>query len=251
MPQFACCCCDRTGDGTKFVNCSICKKHFYYTCVDLSAAEVKTLKSKTFLKFTCETCNEIGDSLNELKAVIIALQNELQDLKSTIKQQEAPSNSQFDYEDIIHEISERNLRKRNIIVYGMSENPDLSKEEQNRQDKEAINGLVQFLSPDNGNISNEIRVVARLGKFDAARERPRPVKITLDDERFVHSIIRKTFKLKTNAQYSGISVSYDRTPRQIQHYKKLKAEMNERIAKGEVNLKIKYVQGVQRIVVEN
>ena len=43
-------------------------------------------------------------------------------------------------------------------------------------------------------------------------------------------------------------MAFDGTPRQISYYTELKEQLNARIDKGEQNLKIKYVQGVPKIV---
>ncbi|CAH2009568.1 unnamed protein product [Acanthoscelides obtectus] len=79
----------------------------------------------------------------------------------------------------------------------------------------------------------------------------RPMKITLGDEDDVRACIKSASNLKRSNVFSRTSISFDRTPRQILHYKKLKQEMEERSARGEDGLKIKYVRGVPRIVSEN
>lgn len=88
----------------------------------------------------------------------------------------------------------------------------------------------------------------RLGRFNPSNTRPRPIKLVLGNESEVHEIIRHAKNLKNHGTYNTIRLSYDRTPRELQRFKDLKRELNERVSKGENNLKIKYVNGAPKIV---
>ena len=86
-----------------------------------------------------------------------------------------------------------------------------------------------------------------LGRHNPFNSRPRPIKVVLEKERDVINIIRNSGKLKSIEQYQNISVSYDRTPRQLAQYKQVRQELLERIDKGENNIKLRYVNGVPKI----
>ena len=88
----------------------------------------------------------------------------------------------------------------------------------------------------------------RIGKFVATKGTPRPLKVMVNEESVVHDIILKARNLKNTDNYKNINISLDRTPRQIELYRTVKKQFNERIAAGETNLKIKYVRGVPKIV---
>lgn len=244
MPQIFCVCCNKAGDDNKFVTCSLCKKNYYYSCADLSIAEVKSIKNKTNINFTCTSCAAIGDNITELKTVIISLQNEIEQLKSAIKNNGSANAESFNYEEIIQEISERNSRKNNLIIYGITEHPNLSRTDQVERDKNQVQSILEFLSP---NIGPSRGNPVRLGRFDATKDKPRPVKLSFDSEEWIRLCIRNAPKLKTNNGYKNISVSFDRTPKQMDYYRKLKTELDARVAKGE-RLKIKYVRGLPSIV---
>ena len=87
----------------------------------------------------------------------------------------------------------------------------------------------------------------RLGRHNPSNSRPIPIKVVLEKERDVINIIRNSGKLKSIEQYQNISVSYDRTPRQLAQYKQVRQELLERIDKGENNIKLRYVNGVPKI----
>nr|CAI5826116.1 unnamed protein product [Callosobruchus analis] len=141
-----------------------------------------------------------------------------------------PSSESFAFEQIAQEVSDRNVRKRNLIVYGVTEHAKPHSRQARVTDTEQyFNGIdIDSIKPQ------------RLGKlYDGGR--PRANKITLKDEADVISLIRGAAKLKNYTAYSRICISFDRTSRQIQCYKKVKQELDERIASGEADLKIKYV----------
>nr|CAI5856162.1 unnamed protein product [Callosobruchus analis] len=154
---------------------------------------------------------------------------------------------QQDFEEVLNEIEERNSRKQNIICYGVAENGNVSRQQQEAQDRSEITKVLQFLSPD---INTNVKPI-RLGKFDRTNPRPRPIKITLIDQNQVQKCLRNATKLNSSEVFSHIRISVDRTPKQIEFYKKIKTELNRRLANGEANLRIKHIRGVPRIVAEN
>lgn len=245
MPSITCICCNKESDENKFVTCSICKNNYYYTCVDLNTNEVKSLKNKPLLKFTCKDCTKIGDEMTQLKSFIKSLQDDISQLKDALRNHVKPAED-VDLEEIIREVSDRETRKKNLIVYGVKENHRLPKSDQMKSDKSEVANILKFLNPD---INVNIEPV-RLGKFDATKPTSRPLRISFQDEQYVFNYIRNASKLK-NGPYSTVKIAFDRTPRQLETYRKTKAELDARITRGEVGLKIKYVKGSPRIISSN
>lgn len=244
MPaHIVCHCCNKPGDDSKMAPCSVCKNMFFYSCVNLSQSEVKSIQNKSSINWTCKNCAAIGDGVNELKALVLALQKEIQTLKSL--KTDTPNTSNVDFEDVIYEINERNARKRNIVFFGIKEENNLSKEQNTTNDFECVKTIIQHLH--NEIPLNNIKLF-RLGKFDTTKANSRPVKLVLEDEGSVHKIIQNAKKLKDHPIFKNISVSYDRTPRQIQLFRSVKSELDRRVAEGETNLKIKHVNGKPQIV---
>nr|CAI5849869.1 unnamed protein product [Callosobruchus analis] len=239
MPQssnVSCFCCSKTGDDSKFVKCYVCKEDYYYACADLTLTDVKTIKNRANINFTCKNCNDFGSTLSDFKALVISLQEEIRNLKAA-KTELIPSSESFDFEQIVQEVSDRNARKRNLIVYGVTEHAEPNSRQARVTDTEQVKSVLRYISSD---IDIDSIKPQRLGKLNDSG-RSRAIKITLKDETDVISLIRGAARLKNNTAYSRIRISFDRTPRQVQCYKKVKQELEERIARGETGLKIKYV----------
>nr|CAI5841504.1 unnamed protein product [Callosobruchus analis] len=150
------------------------------------------------------------------------------------------------FEEIIEEVNQRNIRKCNIVVFGLDEvNQEESPENRTARDGLAVSKVIHAVDLDFDMPS--VKPI-RLGKFQSGRNRP--VKIVLRSEDDVRRIINKANNLRTHRDFKNkrIFLSYDRTPRQLEYYKNLKKELEERKQAGESNLKIKYVKGIPRIV---
>ena len=76
----------------------------------------------------------------------------------------------------------------------------------------------------------------------------RPVKVTVKSQQDVLNIIRKATSLNSSDQHKDVRLSFDRTPKQLVLYRQLKQQLEDRIKKGETNLKIRYYNGTPRIV---
>lgn len=248
MTNPTCSCCNKLVEEHKVVKCVLCNKHFFHQCVDLTVSEVRTIKSKKSFSWTCSGCTDMGSTLNELKSIIISLKKEVAELKSTLGDKQF-GNDTANFEEVVQEVSERQVRRKNLILFKVRdpENASSSSERQ-EQDKLKVLSILSYLMPDT-NFANINPV--RLGRFDPTKSSPRPIKIRLEDERLVHEVMRKARNLRNNNNFSGINISCDRTPRQIAHYKALKDELNRKTAEGNVNLAIKYVKGVPKIVSTN
>nr|CAH7752285.1 unnamed protein product [Callosobruchus chinensis] len=81
----------------------------------------------------------------------------------------------------------------------------------------------------------------RLGKFDRSSTRPRLIKLTLNNQQQVQKCLRNASKLSSSTAFARIRISADRTPKQVEFYKKVKCELSRRQANGEANLKIKHM----------
>nr|CAI5846036.1 unnamed protein product [Callosobruchus analis] len=230
MPQssnVSCFSCSKTGDDSKFVKCYVCKEDYYYACADLTLTDVKTIKNRANINFTCKNCNDFGSTLSDLKALVISLQEEIRNLKAA-KTELIPSSESFDFEQIVQEVSDRNARKRNLIVYGVTEHAEPNSRQARVTDTEQVKSVLRYISSD---IDIDSIKPQRLGKLNDSG-RSRAIKITLKDETDVISLIRGAARLKNNTAYSRIRISFDRTPRQVQCYKKVKQELEERIARA-------------------
>ncbi|GLV42873.1 hypothetical protein CBL_09953 [Carabus blaptoides fortunei] len=61
------------------------------------------------------------------------------------------------------------------------------------------------------------------------------------------TVIRTAKNARKFPDLKGIYINYDRTPLQQQHFKRVRNELNARIANGETDLRIVYISGVPRV----
>lgn len=243
-----CKCCAKRSESHLCVSCCVCQNTFNHACVGLSASDTRIIKAKKSVMWTCTNCEKMGSDMSSLKAVIISLQEEVKELKQMHSNNNFDSgkNSQF-FEEIIQEINERNNRKRNLIIFGVDEQPsDLSKDDRYGAEKDTVIEILKTASP-NFSTSNQVHL-QRLGRFDSQNERPRPLRVTLAEEKFVHEFIKQSKKLKNYQSYKNISLAFDKTPRQLDYYRNIKKQLEDRKSKGEDNLRIKYVNGLPKII---
>ena len=219
------------------LNCRICGNTYKIDCLNISAAEARKIHTKSGLTWTCKTCTKLGDDINGLKTVIVQLQNDIKALQTTFCNQGTVNSPAplMEIEKIVQEITECEKRKSSIIIYGSKEKNVRSNKDQLDLDMTTVPQILAavdcMIAPEN---------IIRLGKFDPTNEeRQRPIKVILPRATDVNPFLRSAAKLKASANFTNISISPDRTPMQIQFYRDVRANLDDRLAKGEQNLKIK------------
>lgn len=239
-----CNCCGSVIKDDGFINCCICSKSFKLACVNLNTSDLGKINSDCGLTWSCRSCAKFNRDLISLKSLVLSLQEDIKSLKSCPVTQPKSNNSLMESEVIIREVMEREKRKNNIIVFGVEERNCGSSKELVEADTNIIKDI--FTSFDVG--VDGFKPV-RLGKYDPSKSnRKRPIKVSLPSDDLVNKILRKSSLLKASPRFSGIVIARDQTPMQQDLYKSVKAELFERKAKGEINIRIKYVKGVPTIV---
>lgn len=242
-----CACCNRSFEPLAMVKCCICRKQFKNSCVDLSTNEVRILNANNKgWDWSCISCRQYGNDIKDLKAVILDLQNAIIELKSakSDSSSQLPDNT---FEEIIAEVSERNKRKSNLIIFGVPEQDEsLTANMRTTKDKESVLEILQTV---NRNVHIDECKPVRLGKRMGGKTRP--IKVTLNNEESVTAFIKYSKNLKNSQYNKKVFISTDRTPRQRAYYNKIREQLKERVDAGETNLKIKHLNSVPSIVAEN
>nr|CAH7715385.1 unnamed protein product [Callosobruchus chinensis] len=164
MPSLlTCTCCQKSYESHLLLICSVCKKLFKNTCVDVTSNELLTLNSNKGYEWSCKNCREFGCDLIELKALILKLQDDIQALKTenaSLKQ----SSTSFSFEKVIEEISERTKIKKNILLFKVLEpNAQLPTDRRINEDRKEVQAIFNVVSP--GFNGDRLKPV-RLGKFE-------------------------------------------------------------------------------------
>lgn len=226
------------------IKCCVCNKLYRHSCVNITTEELHMLvDTSKGCDWTCGGCRLLGNDLKELKALILNLQKDIQDLKSN--NSASTAKSQFiEIDEIINEIDQRNLRKGNMVIFGVPEkNQDLTAADVVESERNDVNKILKCIIPDN-NIP--VLNIKRMGVYNNSK--CRPIKLFLEDEKLVKNYIMKSAALKKNRAFQKIYCSFDRTPRQIEYYKDVRKELVRRQESGESDIRIKYFKGIPKIV---
>lgn len=262
MPQ-TCGMCDSfitpTVPGLKCSQCGVC---YHIKCVDISKGQYDNFKSITGLEWKCHTCRNLVKSntaspckcceiIPQLKLLIDKLSDSVKTLQEQLLEaKNVPADT--NYEEIVQEVTDRQIRKSNLIFYGIPEQsstmPPAGKISKD------LDYVKEFLA-EFGNMDEPTTTVLkcnRLGKFDPNRSLPRPIRIILDNPDHVLSVLRKVKenrnRIQNSQRFHNVKVSSDKTPKQNAYFRNVKQELQRREAEGESDLQIKFVKGIPRII---
>lgn len=238
----------------KIIRCDGCNRPIHVACSELSPAEIKCFElrpsARRRIKYICIHCEpgfhqipKLINLINEFKEDARKLNESNKDLSDgTVPSSAITSTSvSVTEEEIINEMLKRNRRSYNFIIHGCVEIGD------NKQNQIGLDeALAKDILKESGFTDTNVKPV-RLGKFGSTKQhRARPM--SYDN---VITILRKFKKLKDKEIFAPLSLSPDRTPKQVSLYKTIKSELNSHIQKGESNLFIKYRNGIPTILKRN
>jgi hypothetical protein len=136
--------------------------------------------------------------------------------------------------NIISEVSDRQLRSRNMIIFNVPESDDnIISENDSSVIKSIFDSLAIVMTP---------TAIIRLGRKST---KPRPLKITLQDASDVYVILKNKHKLRSTTSYSYFRISMDRTQMQRDQLRNIYTKLVERKAGGETDLIVKFLKVFQ------
>ena len=240
-------------------DCDSCQGKIHIACVGFSEKEFVTTRSRSkSIKFVCNACSANMSQFKDLKGLIVSIRTEFmsaidklrEDFSEQLRCLQSPCDnnrmspeSSVDFEEVIQEFSDRKTRENNVIMFGILEDPFGVSSGESDRDTTTVDDIIKKLLPS----FNGERRVARVGRRLLENNRSRPVKVTFTSRSVVSDLIRNVKKLSEYPIYAKVSLSYDRTPRQVEYFKSLKAKLMKRLEAGESNLKIRYFNGVPKI----
>lgn len=261
--------------GNPAISCDGCRSEVHLACIGLNADDVRVTRNKSkAIKIICNGCQRFMGELGDLKSFLLSLKDDfnkkISDLEQkvdalnvgdttvmkrsvddlfkeieTIRADKSVSTSASpDCEEIISELWERERRKQNLMIYGMNEPQFESRDDRVAADH---NSVMDMLKVAGVNFPpNFTPKILRLGKYSTGK--CRPVKVILGSEGDVLSVIKKSKYLRGLDAFKRVNVSFDKTPRQIDCYRMVKKQLDDRLGKGETNLRIRYVRGCPKIM---
>ena len=222
------------------LTCDICGQSFHPSCADVSPQEAECLKSSSRkVRYFCEKCN-IVDVVSNLQQEISELKKQITELKNSAGGRSDDNTAlinadkQSNDEDLINEIFDRQQRANNLIIYNLPES--------NVNDgNEEISDTEKLLSLVGNHIINETSIskCVRLGK-DASKIRPLLLRLRTPVDVFK---VLKMYRTRNN-----VYINRDLTVRQRNFAFNIRKEFKNRKEAGELDIKIKYTNGIPKII---
>lgn len=278
------CCVKEVLDSDRGLLCdSKCERWFHKKCVNLSDSEYKALSADSKKKWFCgradctsaredplaklstqiaglvdkfsqlatkDEIKAINDGIYNLKESVdlrlAKVESKVDELESKINNLKSLPASDIGFEEVISEMSDRNRRVFNVLIYNLPESQAKNTETRINHDKNKLQGLATAI--DFPLITDDVKMV-RLGK--PTRNKSRPLKVIfksiLEVKSFLDHYAKANLK-NGSSTFSNTMVSRDRTFREREHLASMRKELEDRTQRGEKNLTIKYRNGVPSIV---
>lgn len=248
------------------INCSICKLNFHTRCVSLkpvnlsntwicNSCEISRLGSRSNSPALMTKIDSIIGTLKEMKITIsnhdksfVSLNSKMDNISSQInslfEENKLMNNrlndlelkmSTLSTEAILSEITERQSKAKNLIIFNAIESSASSTPNDSILVSELLSSIGANIAP---------TLITRLGKLS---NKPRPLKIVLSSTSDVFSILKLKHKLRDITKFASIRISSDRTLIQRNYFKNIVKQLEERRNGGERDLVLKYLRGVPTI----
>lgn len=158
--------------------------------------------------------NGLETSLTDLKERHGKYEDEVKDLKQAVEAMTAP-----DFGDVFRELEERQLRRDNVMIFGIPETAVRSLSERKRNDDEQVKSVLQEI----GLSEIEPSEIRRVGKLST--NRPRPLKIKFNNQTSKYKVLQKAKGLKDSHQFKQVMIRNDLTRAQLQEQNALWDEL--------------------------
>ena len=194
------------------------------------ADEIDQKIEEKFKSFEEKNNKTVDEKMNKKMTTDIYSKNEHIAIEDKIQKQVTQS---FD------EMKEREERKLNLIFFNIKESTSNEKAEAFKED---INKVKQVLSHTNPDLSEDIvkdlseENMFRLGNKDDSNDqskKPRPIKLTLPNEKTKFKILKNTTLLKNFESQQNVGIKPDLTKLQQKEDKELRAQLKKRKDEGE------------------
>ena len=131
--------------------------------------------------------------------------------------------------NIADELSERNKRKCNIVVYNLPEPPTTNSQSDTNC----------FLDICHGSLDLNVEVIKSIRLGQKQTSRPRSLLLKLSNEASRNQVLSQAPKLRFSSTWNQIYTQPDMTPTEREAYRKLQEEIKRRKSLGESNLIIR------------
>lgn len=208
-------------------------------CQDMSDIKDQLTNMKSTLDTVVTEQKNLKSRLNTVETTALCMEGKITKIEDNIaKLKIETADQQKTTEEIITEIHERAIRRKNIIIEGIPEVQSKFVSDRLKHDKDKCLSVLKHFISDCPNPEK----LFRIGKYNPNQNRP--IKLSLSTEELVKTVL-------TNRNKHGIDnikIYSDQTKLQRENIKKLKDEIKRRVKEGETDLRIKYIRGAPRII---
>lgn len=142
--------------------------------------------------------------------------------------------------DVI-EVKEQISRACNLLLYGLPG-------EDGAPCLNSVIGVVDSITRSNDESVPKFNIIQSVRVGKSQPNMPRPLKVTFDNSHIVRYLLRQKKNLLDDPQLKKVKLSDDKTPKQVEELKQLRAVLEERLKSGETDLTIKYIKNSPTIV---
>jgi uncharacterized coiled-coil protein SlyX len=248
-PAYPCLCCgENCSKSTLAVRCIMCTLWAHKDCIKMSDSTYRGLeaqKNETGTAFwVCRPCQSFGQRVQHQFAEsnkrhdatekrveansrrIAEAEKEMDKMKEALrKMEEKIGKEQGERDDnICDEMQEREVRRMNLIIHGVEEQPREVRGNRERIEKDKERCEKIFVAMKARTRKNDIRFCRRIGETG---DDPRPMVIGLENEEEKRHLLGRARELK-NTKYSDISIVPDLTRKQRNREARMKEEAEEK-----------------------
>ena len=146
-------------------------------------------------------------------------------------QEEIESKIKTQVTQSIDEIRELEERKKNLIIFGVKESETENEEEAESEDFSKVKEILSHSNPEL--VNKEIKEIdlsnmTRMGSKKEDATKPRPIKLTLKDNKTKFKFLKNSYKMKDCETHKNIGFKMDLTKKQQEEDKVLRLELAER-----------------------
>lgn len=204
------------------------------------SAQIQDVKSTT-AKIVSDHDN-IKSQISHIEIKVSNSEDKIKMLETDYKElklnpQSTETNQLCVNEKIICEVQDRKKRENNIIIVGIPELSSTNTQERILKDESDVLNITTKV---NENIPKPKKIY-RIGKYDAGKMRK--IKACYDTPEPAMLLLRNKEKLP-----DSIKIYSDQTPAQQKYFMAIKDELTRRTESGELDLTIKYINGVPSII---
>lgn len=230
-------CDDAIDEDGPSIECGHCKQWCHKNCSGLASEKFKLLqKCGEEIVWKCENCRHKGTDVQDssrletkvdrMMEMMVALTERLLNLEKDKQGESLDEKVEAKVKQAFEELNEKNKRKLNLIVVNVPENEGENAEDRNQKDLDAVSRLVERTTDV---LKSELCSSVRLGAKSIGLK-PRMLRVTVSSEEAKRKILSGARKLNEGVKdpKKRIYFNQDRTPKEREDFKKLRAELEER-----------------------